>query len=114
MRISALSPPPMRRASPPARTRPNVSVLMHRRLAPVLAALFLDVGEVLVEHDAVLAGERDETFSPRAPDQRQPGLARKLDAPGGEARAGDENRNAHAHGLDHHFGGEPARGVEDL
>src|SRR4051812_47151148 len=113
-RISALSPPPMRRASPPARTRPNVSVVMHRRLAPVLAALLLDVSEVLVEHDAVLAGERNEAFSPCAADEREPGLACKLHAPGGEARPRHQDRDAHAHGLDHHLGGEPARGVEDL
>ena len=114
IRISALSPPPMRRASPPARTRPNVSIVMHRRLAPVLAALVLDVSEVLVEHDAVFARERDEALAARAADQRQARLARKLDAPGGEARARDEDRDAHAHGLDHHLGGEAAGGVEDL
>src|SRR5213592_348565 len=84
MRISALSPPPMRRASPPARTRPNVSIVMHRRLASVLAALLLDVGEVLIEDDAVLAGERDEALAARAADQGEPGLARKLHPPGRE------------------------------
>ena len=58
---SALSPPPMRRARPPAsssrgrRWRRRTSVVMHGRLAPVLRALLLDVGEVLVEHDALLA-----------------------------------------------------------
>src|SRR2546423_190619 len=114
MRISALSPPPMRRASPPARTRPNVSVVMHRRLAPMLAAFLLDMGEVLVEYDAALAGECDEALAARAADQREPGLARELDAPGGETRARDQNRNPHAHGLDYHLGGEPAGGVEDL
>src|ERR1700742_1570122 len=112
--ISALSPPPMRRASPPARTRPNVSIVMHRRLAPVLAALLLDVGKVLVEHDAVLAGERDKALAARAADQRQPGLARKLDPPGGEAGARDQDRNAHAHRLDHHLGSEAPGRVEDL
>src|SRR3954469_24514034 len=114
MRISALSPPPMRRASPPARTRPNVSVVMHRRLAPVLAALLFDVGKVLVEHDAVLARERDEAFAARAANESQPRLARKLDTPRGEARPRDQDRNAHADRLDHHFGGEAAGGVEDL
>src|SRR5262245_64260585 len=90
MRMRALSPPPMRRASPPASTRPStgrVSVVMHRGLAPVLGALLLDVGEVLVEHDAVLAGERDETLAAGTADQREVGLARQLDAPGGGARA---------------------------
>src|SRR5262245_7831981 len=109
MRISALSPPPMRRAKPPARTRPKVggevtmscpvvrerrsesngngSVVMHRRLAPVLGALLFDVAEVLVEHDAVLAGECDKALAARPPDQGKPGLARELDAPGREAGA---------------------------
>src|SRR5438067_1715392 len=114
MRISALSPPPMRRASPPARTRPNVSIVMHRRLAPVPAALLLDASEILVEHDAVLAGECNEALAARAADQREARLARELDAPGGKARARDEYRNAHAHRLDHHLGGEPAGGVKNL
>src|SRR6185295_13900828 len=115
MRISALSPPPMRRAWPPARTRPSVgSIVMHRRFAPVLRALLLDVVEVLVEHDAAFAGERDKALAARAPDQGEVGLARELDAPGGEARARDQDRNAHAHALDHHFGGEAAGGVENL
>src|ERR1700736_2798429 len=114
MRISALSPPPMRRASPPARTRPKVSIVMRRALAPVLAALVFDVGEVLIEHDAVFSGERDEALAARAADQRQPRLARELDTPGGEARTRNQDRNTHADGLDHHFGCEPAGGVEDL
>src|ERR1700750_2204980 len=102
--ISALLPPPMRRASQPTRTRPNVSIVMHRRLAPVLRALVLDVGQVLIEHDAVFARERDEAFSPRAPDQCQPCRARELDAPGGEARPRDQDGDAHSHGLDHYLG----------
>src|SRR5262245_66313146 len=79
MRISALSPPPMRRASPPASTRPKVggpatSVVMHRRLAPVLHALVLDVAEVLVEPDAVFARQCDEALSARGPDQGEHAL----------------------------------------
>src|SRR5207302_512134 len=73
-RNSGLSPPPIRRASPPASTSPSVggtSIVMHRGLAAVLGALFLDIGEVLVEHDAVEAGERNKAFSARAPDQGQ-------------------------------------------
>src|SRR5205085_7558618 len=114
MRISALSPPPMRRASPPARTRPKVSIVMHRRLAPVPAALLLDASEILVEHDAVLARERNEALAARAADQREAGLARELDTPGSKAGARNQDRNAHAHGLDHHLGCEPPGGVEDL
>src|SRR5258708_3267770 len=110
MRISALSPPPMRRASPPARTRPNVSIVMRRALAPVLAALVLDVAQVLIEHDAVFTRERDEALAARAADQRQPRLAGQFDTPGGEAGTRHQNGNAHAHGLDHHLRGEPAGG----
>src|SRR5712672_3360797 len=80
IRMRALSPPPMRRASPPASTRPSGrSIVMHRRLAPVLRALLLDEAEVLVEHDALLAGERDEALAASAADQRQVGLACQLD-----------------------------------
>ena len=58
---------------------------MHRGLAPVFGAFVLDEGEVLIEDDAVLAGERDEALAARAADQCQIGLARQFDAPGGEA-----------------------------
>ena len=52
---------------------------------------------------------------PRArPISVSPALPRQLDAPGGEARARDQDRNAHPHGLDHHLGGQAAGGVEDL
>src|SRR5262245_47873517 len=114
--ISALSPPPMRRANPPASTSPRVrghSIVMYRSLAPVLGAFLFHVGEVLIEHDAAFAGERDKALAARASDQGEVGLARKLDAPGGESRARDQDRNAHAHALDHHLGGEAAGGVED-
>src|SRR6185437_728455 len=53
-------------------------------------------------------------LSARAPDQREPHLPRQVDAPGGEARARDENGNPHPHRLDHHLGGETSGGVEDL
>src|SRR5689334_17378131 len=103
MRISALSPPPMRRAKPPANTRPTVrgrSVIVHGSLAAVLGALVVHVGEILIEHDPAFAGERDEALAAGAPDQREVRLAGKLNAPGGEARARDQDRNAHAHTLD--------------
>jgi len=40
-----------------------------------------------IENDPVFAGKRDEALAARAADQRQVCLARKLDAPGGEAGA---------------------------
>src|SRR5580658_961180 len=93
---------------------PRELVIMHRGLAPVLRALFLHVGEVLIEDDAVLASERDETLTPGAADQRQMSLTRQLHTPSGETRARDQDGNAHAYGLDHHLGGQSAGCVEDL
>src|SRR3954463_12263257 len=117
-----LSPPPIRRARPPASNTPGISgasldaalVVTVFALALVPCRFFLDIVEVLVEHDALLSGQRDEAFSPRAADQRQADLSRQFDTPCGEARARDENGNSHPHRLDHHLGGEAARGVEDL
>src|SRR5215204_1711462 len=86
--MRALSPPPMRRARPPASTRPSggrSSVVMDSRFAAVLRALFLDVAEVLIEDDALLACEGDETLAPHAADERQVRLARQLIPPGREA-----------------------------
>src|ERR1700686_1292823 len=76
--------------------------------------LILDRARIAVEDDAPLAGERDEAPSPGATDQGQPGLARELDAPGGEARARDQDRDAHLHRLDDHLRGQATGGVEDL
>src|SRR5215467_16300872 len=102
----------------PGMTEANValttSIIVHRRLAPVLGALLLDVAQILVEHDAAFAGERDEALAAGAADEREVGLAREFHAPGGEARARNEDRDAHAHGLEHHLRGEPAGRVEDL
>src|SRR6266700_5375551 len=92
----------------------DFSLIVRRRFAPVLGALLLDEGEVLVEHDAAFACERDKALAARAADQCEIGLAGKLHAPGGEARARDQDRDAHAHGLDHHLGREPPGGVEEL
>src|SRR5262245_47763178 len=63
------------------------SIVMHRRLAPVLGALLLDVAQVLVEHDAAFARERHEALATGAADQREICFTGQLDAPGGEARA---------------------------
>ena len=54
---------------------------MHRGLAPVFGALFLDVSEVLIEHDPVFTGERNEALAARAPNQCQVGFAGELDTP---------------------------------
>src|SRR5690349_6208459 len=117
-----LSPPPMRRARPPASRTPRVggivvagnSVVTTFTLALVLGRFLLDVSEVLVVDDALFAREDDEALAAGAADQRQSDLAREIDAPGGEAGARHQDRNAHANRLDHHLRGEAPRGVEDL
>src|SRR5262249_34399244 len=73
-----LSPPPMRRASPPARTRPSVDgklVVMHGGLAPGLGDLLCDVGDDLIEQDAMFASKGDKACAARTPDRRQGFLA---------------------------------------
>src|SRR5260221_11094862 len=82
-----LSPPPIRRDRPPARITPKVASLIDRgALAPRFHRLIFDIGEILVEDDALGAGERDEALAPRPADQGQPGFAGEFDPPGGEAR----------------------------
>src|SRR5262245_8704088 len=98
-----LSPPPIRRASPPASSTPGIlraplggaSVVTRFALALVLCGFLLDVGEILVVDDALFARQRNKTLSAGAADQRQPDLAGEIDAPGGKARARDEDRNPH-------------------
>src|SRR6476620_11296194 len=95
-----LSPPPIRRASPPASSTPGIfaaaiASLIAFTLALVPGGFFRDVVEVLVEHDALLAGQRDEAFAPRAADQRQSDLPRQFNAPCREARARHQNGNSH-------------------
>src|SRR5882672_4198193 len=109
-----LSPPPMRRASPPASSTPGILLVTIFALALVPRGFLRDIVEVLVEHDPLLSGQRDETFAARAPDQCQPDLPRQFDAPRRKTGARDENGNSHPHRFDHHLGGEAARGVEDL
>src|SRR3954469_13257676 len=48
-----------------------VSLIAHRRLAPVLGAFLRDVAQVLVEHDAFQSRERDEALAASAADQRE-------------------------------------------
>src|SRR5258706_16288050 len=124
IRRIGLSPPPIRRARPPASSTPGVggasldvagnSVVTLGALALVSRGFFFDESEVLVVDDALLAGQHDEAFAPRAPDQGQSDLPRQIDAPGGKAGARNQDRNSHPHRLDHHFGGQPPGGVENL
>src|SRR5262245_2708634 len=60
-----LSPPPMRRASPPASSTPGIlfgSVIAAFALALVPCGLFLDVIEVLVVDDALFARQHNEAL----------------------------------------------------
>src|SRR6266404_5530542 len=126
-----LSPPPMRRASPPASSTPGVigasldvagasfdvagiSVVTFAALALVTDGFLFDEIEVLIVDDALLARQHDEPFSARAPDQRQSDLPRQIDAPRRKARTRNQDRNPHPHCLDHHLGSQPSRGVENL
>src|SRR5712671_5649450 len=119
-----LSPPPMRRASPPASSTPGVagasfdvagnSVVTVAAFALVARGFLFDESQILIVDDALLARQCDEAFSPRPPNQRQSDLPRQIDAPGGETRTGNQYWNPHPHRLDHHLGGQPSGGVENL
>src|SRR4051794_29318000 len=111
-----LSPPPMRRARPPASRTPGVGgvSVIPLALAHMARGFLCDVVEILIVDDALLAGQRNESFSAGTSDQCEPDLPRKVDAPCRKPRTRHQNRNPHPHGLDHHLGGEPAGGVENL
>src|SRR5260370_4063415 len=90
-----LSPPPIRRASPPASNTPGVfgnSLVTVAALALMTRGFLFDESRILIVDDALLARQRDESFSPRAPDQGQPDLPRQIDAPRGKARTRDQDR----------------------
>src|SRR6185295_1267098 len=101
-----LSPPPMRRASPPASNTPGVAgtSVIPLALARVARGFLGDIVEILVVDDALLPRQRDKAFSARAADQRQSDLTREVDAPRGETRARHQNRDSNPHRLDHHLG----------
>src|SRR5437762_415179 len=82
IRCIGLSPPPIRRPRPPASRTPGTgSIVTIFALAFVPRRFLFHKDEILVEHDACLAGQRDEPLAPCAPDQRQPDLSRQLNAP---------------------------------
>src|SRR5262245_54450335 len=65
--------------------------------------------------EAVLPREEKVVLSARGtPDHGDAELVRDLVAHPGKARARDEEGDLHLRGLDHHFRGQSARGVEDL
>src|SRR4051812_45102924 len=110
-----LSPPPIRRARPPASSTPGTNLLVTVfALALVPRRFLFDIGQILVEHDAFLTGQRDEALSARAPDQCQSDLPRQFDAPCREAGTRHQDRNPHPHRLDDHLGGQPPGSVEYL
>src|SRR5450755_1916872 len=112
-----LSPPPIRRARPPASNTPGIfggSFVTVAALALVARGFLFDESRILVGDDALLARQRDEAFAPRASDQGQSDLPRQIDAPRRKARTRHHDRNSHPHRLDDHLGGKSSRGVEDL
>src|SRR5260370_2628147 len=112
-----LSPPPIRRARPPASSTAGVagnSLVTLSALALVTRGFFFDEGKILIVDDTLLARQRDEALAPRAPDQRQSNLPRQVDTPRRKARTRDQNRNPHPHRLDHHLASQPSRRVKIL
>src|SRR5260221_5714366 len=119
-----LSPPPIRRARPPASNTPGVagasldvagnSLVTLSALALVTRGFFFDESKILVVDDTLLPRQRDESLAPRAPDQRQSNLPRQIDTPRRKARTRDQDGNPHPHRLDHHLGSQPSGGVKNL
>src|SRR5258705_8286769 len=124
-----LSPPPIRRARPPASSTPGISgasldvagasfdvalIVTFAAFAFVTRGFLFDERQVLIVNDALLTGQCDESLSPRATDQRQSNLPRQIDAPRRKARTRDQDGNSHPHRLDHHLRRQPSRGVENL
>src|SRR5689334_25306472 len=79
------------------------------------ASLRTEAASALTLHPKMRrAGEQQVVLVGGAPDHRETDLLRDLVAHLRQAATGYEKRNAHLRGLDHHFGGEPPRRVEDL
>src|SRR6476620_6774954 len=94
IRRIGLSPPPIRRARPPASSTPGVAgasldvagtlFVTFAALALVPRGFLCDESEVLVVNDALLPRQRDEALALRTPDQGQSDLPGEIDAPGGK------------------------------
>src|SRR3546814_12269185 len=99
-----LSPPPMRRARPPARRTPTVpratlisGVLDDARLAAAAGFLVLDPRQVGVPYQPLLAGEHAEAPALNAAAPGQSRLPGPVDAPGCEGGAQHQGRDAPHH-----------------
>ena len=73
-----------------------------------------DVLRIGVVDDPLRPRQGDEALAPGPADQRQIGLAGKIDPPGGKAGTRNQDRHPHLHRLDDHLAGQPPGGVEDL
>src|SRR5690606_37672104 len=68
---SPLSPPPIRRARPPARITPSGLLIL--RPLPAAAALFrADGGQISITDQPLFAGQADKALPAQPPDQRHP------------------------------------------
>src|SRR5215469_13545161 len=108
-----LSPPPMRRARPPARMTPTVSrskVIVRCLLQPTRRGGAFDV----IEDNALGARQRNESAPARPRNHCERRLARKLNAPARRTRSRNQNGYAHADCLDDHFRSKTAGRVEHL
>src|SRR5205807_6947419 len=72
---------------PAARRQWSRGILLDAGLAPAALVLLGYRSGIGVVDDAALARERQKSLALCAADQREPGAAREIDAPGGESRA---------------------------
>src|SRR5215213_465342 len=112
--MSPLSPPPMRRARPPARMTPATSAILGGTLALMLAVFLLHRTRIGIENDPLLARKRDEALPACPPDEREIGLSRQFHPRCGEPRSRCQYRNAHLNAFYDHFRGEPTGGIENF
>src|SRR5258708_3846004 len=89
IRRIGLSPPPIRRARPPASSTPGVggnSVVTLGALGLVSRGFRFDKGEVLIADDALLAPQRDGASPSRERDQGRSDPPPQIDSPLGQPR----------------------------